>query len=495
MIRRRDLGSARALLHENLLSFVQYAFANLNPTEQLSNAPYLEAFAYQLEQCARGHNRRYIACLPPRHLKSFTLVCMQAWWIGRNPSAKMLSVCYGDELARTFTDLFRRIVHSSWYADIFPRLNIKLADDRLGEFRTSSGGTRRSATVQGALTGFGGNIIICDDLTKAQDANSPLLREQLRRFVDEVLLSRFNNQSTGVLIAAQQRLHVDDIIDSLRQLRGVVQHNFPACPTVPQSFPIYHGATWDRAPGELLDPERQPKEILDEIKLRNPLVYAAQYQCEPEVAASSMIDLTKVTFVQECPPWKDMITRVQFWDTAEEVADHNDYSVGTSWGWHKGVWYLFNVHRGKYEFPRLKAMIWECAKKYRVHNVFIELAGSGRQLVQQLRSEDREIVWGREVEGDKAIRFFTATEFLQSPQVAILDGQPWTSDFRGELGGFPYQNHDDIVDSVSMFAAFALASEGRALNARMQNGGINPRPNPKRRSRYDKFDYGDEEGA
>ena len=140
-------------------------------------------------------------------------------------------------------------------------------------------------------------------------------------------------------------------------------------------------------------------------------------------------------------------------------------------------------------------MIWECAKKYRVHNVFIELAGSGRQLVQQLRSEDREIVWGREVEGDKAIRFFTATEFLQSPQVAILDGQPWTSDFRRELGGFPYQNHDDIVDSVSMFAVFALAPEGRALNARMQNGGVTPRPNPKRRSRYDKFDYGDEEGA
>jgi hypothetical protein len=109
---------------------------------------------------------------------------MQAWWIGRIPSAKILSVCYGDELARTFTEWFRKIVHSDWYADIFPRLDIKLADDRLGEF----GLVRRHPPFSNSArraNGFWRGHHYHDDLT-SQDANSPVLREQPRRFVDEV---------------------------------------------------------------------------------------------------------------------------------------------------------------------------------------------------------------------------------------------------------------------------------------------------------------------
>lgn len=493
-MKERRLQEGRALLHENFFSFVQYAFLHLNPTEELSNAPYLEAFCYQLEQCARGNNRRYIACMPPRHLKSFTLVCLQAWWMGRDPTAQILVASYGEELARSFTELFRRIVHSGWFADIFPRFEGDTASDRVEEFRTSSGGLRRSATVSGPVTGFGGNIIFCDDLTKAQDANSPVLRENLRRFVDEVLLTRYNDPSRGVLISAQQRLHTEDIVESLRQLRGVVHQNFPACPDYEQEFPLYSGQVWQRTPGELLDPKRQPKSFLDEVKIRNPLVYAAQYQCDPQLAVSNMIDLTQVRFVNEVPDWKKMTARVQFWDTAEEVAAHNDFSVGTTWGWYEGVWYLLDIHRGKYPFPTLKDMVWEFARKYHAHKVVIELASSGRQLVQQLRSEGKEeIVVGSEVDGDKLVRFYTSTGFLQSSRVAVHNGQTWTPEFRRELAGFPYLEHDDIVDSVSMFVSFATSDHGQAFLDRMLNGGVTPRPSPKRRSRYDRFQYEDDD--
>ena len=83
MTTRQDYG--RALLKARFYAFLQYAFAQLHPTQTLSEQPYLEAFCYQLERCARGENRRLVVNMPPRHLKSFSLIALQAWMLGREP--------------------------------------------------------------------------------------------------------------------------------------------------------------------------------------------------------------------------------------------------------------------------------------------------------------------------------------------------------------------------------------------------------------------------
>ena len=460
----------RALLRDQFYSFACYAFEQIHPTTPLSNQPYLEAFCFQLEECARRRSRRLVVNMPPRQLKSFALVCLQAWMMGREPQLSIVTVAYGDELSRTQIDLFRRIVRSPWYQDLFPTMRIADGGNRLEEIRTTRGGARRAASIGGALTGLGGDVIFCDDLMKGQDANSFALRDAVDRFVHEVLLTRFNNPSEGVLIAALQRLHCDDVSATLLQLEGVRNLVLPAIAMEPASYELYRGRRWTRPEGDVLDPQRAPLSVLDEMRQRRPIVFAAQYQQAPESDSTRMLDINRMRFVSATPAPEEMLVRIQCWDTAQEVTTRADWSVGTCWGFHDGVWYLLDLVRGKWGFPELKAMVLAFGERWNAHRIYVEYASSGRQLVQQLEHEGHANVLGWEVDDPKEIRFFVQTGFLTSQRIAVLNTEHWLQHFRSELGGFPHTEHDDIVDSVSLFASIANGDAGAHLIALAENG-------------------------
>lgn len=441
---------ARALLTNSFYDFACYAFYQTHPTQPLSNQPYLEAFCMQLERCVRGQSRRLLVNMPPRHLKSFCLTMLQAWMLGREPERQILTVTYGDELSRAHTELFRRVVGAPWFRDLFPAFALAERGDRVDEIRTTCSGIRRAASVGGPMTGFGGDIIMCDDLTKAQDVNSTVRRDALDRFLNEVLLTRFNDPARGVLISAQQRLHTNDIVETLLQLRGVMHMNLPAIAEARATFPLYQGRVWRRRVGDLLDPIRLPQSELDDIRTRRPAVFAAQYQQRPDIAVSHMIDLSQVRFVTELP--ERLSFKLQFWDTATTASEDSDWSVGTCWGWCENVWYLIDLVRGRWPFPALKQHAAEFYRLHRPRYVMVENAATGAPLVQQLRSEGCRDFYLQTVSQSKDARFAGATGLLQSRRVAILDGQPWASVLRHELAGFPFADHDDVVDSVSLFA-------------------------------------------
>lgn len=484
MTSRRE--HARALFSARFYPFLQYAFSRVHPTQTLSDQPYLEAFCYQLELCARGESRRLVVNMPPRHLKSFSLIALQAWMLGRAPDLEILAVSYGDDLSRAHTELFRQIVGSDWFADLFPAFELALRGDRLDEVRTTRGGIRRATSVGGAMTGFGGDVIMCDDLTKAQDANSVVRRENLTRFINEVLLTRFNDPARGVLISAQQRLHSDDIVESLRQLRGVFHMNLPAVAEADAAYDLYRGRKWHRRVGDLLDPIRLPQSELDEIRAQRPAVFAAQYQQRPDVSVSYMIDLSKVRFVSEAPLETSFC--LQFWDTATTASENSDWSVGTCWAWCDYVWYLIDIDRGRWPFPALKQQVLDFRQRHRPRHIFVERASTGGPLVDQLWAEGYRDFVSRSVPDPKDVRFAAATALLQSRRVAILEGQPWTAKLREELAGFPFARHDDIVDSVSLFADYASKVTPRIIEILSTPPG-QPVPRPQTLRRSSRYDY------
>ena len=62
--------------------------------------PYIEHLCFELRQVAFGKSRRLVVNLPPRHLKTFaSSVCLPAYILGRQPSAKVLVITYGENLA------------------------------------------------------------------------------------------------------------------------------------------------------------------------------------------------------------------------------------------------------------------------------------------------------------------------------------------------------------------------------------------------------------
>ena len=107
---------------------------------------------------------------------------------------------------------FRKIMKATWFAQVFPGMAVLTERDTEMEYRTTIGGYRYATSLEGTITGVGADLIIIDDLMKAQGAHFPEARIKVQRFVDEALLTRLDNKRTGRIISIQQRLHEDDVV-------------------------------------------------------------------------------------------------------------------------------------------------------------------------------------------------------------------------------------------------------------------------------------------
>jgi hypothetical protein len=105
---------------------------------------------------ARGVGRRLIVTVPPRHGKS--LLCstfLPAWLLGRDPTAQVISVSYGQDLATSFGRQVRNLMASEPYAAVFSA-PISPDSRAVDEFRTAAGGSY-IARDGGGVTGYGGD--------------------------------------------------------------------------------------------------------------------------------------------------------------------------------------------------------------------------------------------------------------------------------------------------------------------------------------------------
>lgn len=118
---------------------------------------------------------------------------------------------YSQDLARHHSNQTRTLMESEWYQRDFPSTRISQRGNRALELETTAGRVRKAVSVGGSITGFGADIIIVDDCMKADEARSPAIRQELRSWFDNTLLSRLNDKAKGKIILIQQRLHEDDL--------------------------------------------------------------------------------------------------------------------------------------------------------------------------------------------------------------------------------------------------------------------------------------------
>lgn len=133
------------------------------------------------------------------------------------------------------------------------------------------------------LTGRGGNLIVIDDPMKPADAASQPRRAGVNEWCDSTLLSRLNDQKEDAVVLVMQRLHCDDVVGhvlerdpSWRVLK------IPAIAEEPELIDLGHGLVHGREAGDILHPEREPRAILDQVRLQHSsLTFSAQYQQAP----------------------------------------------------------------------------------------------------------------------------------------------------------------------------------------------------------------------
>jgi len=112
-----------ALLRNDFLSFALRVVRELNPGRTFHQSWLHEAMSTYLGIVAleRVHDRLIIN-VPPRSAKStFATVALPAFLLGRDPTLRIITISYSNELSIMFGRQTRQVMQSAWYRALFPR--------------------------------------------------------------------------------------------------------------------------------------------------------------------------------------------------------------------------------------------------------------------------------------------------------------------------------------------------------------------------------------
>ncbi len=437
-------------IRQDLVAFIRRTFETVVPGETLHLNWHIQAVAHVLNEVRCGRIKRLIITLPPRHLKSITAsVAFPAFVLGHDPTKKIICVSYSGELAVKHALDCRAVIRSEWYRRLFVATRISSDKNTELETLTTMRGGRFATSVGGTLTGRGGNIIVLDDPINPKQAMSEVTRKSVVQWFKSTLLSRLNLKGEDAIIIVMQRLHVDDLVGVLLEEGGWHHLNIPAIAETPKRIPLGGSQFKRRKRGELLDPIREPKHVLAELKASmGTMEFSAEYQQQPIPAEGNLIKREWLEFYQTVPIRQpgDMI--IISWDTAMKATELADYSVGTVWLMQREYSYLLDVIRGRYDYPTLKRAALESRNKWPGSQVLIEDQGSGTSLIQDLRSQQIPVI-GVRPEGDKVTRLYANQAQFESGSVHFPHTAVWSEELISELLAFPHGRHDDQVDLIT----------------------------------------------
>jgi predicted phage terminase large subunit-like protein len=443
-------------LRSDLTTFIHRAFQSLSPRQPYLHNWHIEAIGWHLQQCAIGKIKRLLIALPPRSLKSICAsVAFPAWVLGHDPTKRIICASYSENLATKHALDCRALMESAWYRRVFPHTRISRQKNTQLNFLTTYQGFRYSTSVGGTLTGRRGNLILVDDPIKPEDALSDSKRSSVNEWFDRALYSRLDDKRNDVIIVIMQRLHIDDLIGYVQEKEPWVYLQLPAIAETEQQITIGYDETYIRQPGEPLHEEREPREVLDRIKLRlGSFNFSAQYQQSPVPLEGEIIKWEWFRFYDELPTRGPKTRIVQSWDTASKAEEISDFSVCTTWLIEGRDYYLIDVVRERLTYPDLKRRVIELVRSFGADGLVIEDKGSGTALIQDLQRETIESLpapFAFVPEGDKVTRMHAQSAKIEAGHVYLPRRALWFEEFRIELLQFPKGKYDDQVDSMSQF--------------------------------------------
>ena len=462
MTTRPDLERlVQAALRQDLLSFVQRMFRDLDPGTAFVMGWHYEAIAWQLQRVMRGEVRRLIINVPPRSGKSLlTSIGWPMFMWGHDPTLKMICVSHTEDLARDFSLKRRAIAQSGWYREAFPQMHLAAARGR--ELRTTRFGSCFASGVGGAILGRGADVIIVDDPIKSIDAHSKAVRERVNAFYDNTLLTRLNSKTEGAIVIIMQRLHENDLVGHVLDRDDWEVVSFPAIAVDDSAHRLGDapGDVHHRRTGDLLMPEREPLHILEQLRrAQGSLVFEAQYQQQPAPAGGNVIRREWLRVYERVP---GPITRtVVSWDTASTLGETSDWSVGVVFAQVGLHFYLLDVVRGRFEAPDLRRQILELHAAWNADVTLVEDTELGRAMAQDLSRTGDLRTLNLRPEGDKEARLLAQAARFEAGPVPLPQDASWLGPYMDELLAFPNGRHDDQVDATSQALNWMVARSAR----------------------------------
>jgi predicted phage terminase large subunit-like protein len=448
----------QALLALDFNAFSEFAFSVVRPGLLFKPNWHLEAMAEKLSQVASGKIRRLIITVPPRNLKSlYASVALPAWFLGHSPGQRVVVVSYSELLARSHANDFRLLVKHPIYQATFPAMRLSRDTDR--EITTTNRGKRIATSLEGTLTGLGGNLFVIDDPLKLGDAMSESVRARVIEWYRSTLLSRGDDKRATRIVVVMQRVHQDDLVGYLLEQGGFEVLNLPAIAQRTETFDLGEGRSYTRQKGELLHPNHEPADALIELK-RNmgPIAFSAQYQQSPIPPGGTIIQRKWLTTYDEIRYQADDRV-VMSWDIALSEAESGDYSACVVLLIRGEVFYVLDVVRGRFPFDALKQKVIEVKRRYNSPTLLIEDSSISRGLIQSLREKSISVTRYKP-DTDKRTRVIAQTDLFAAGSVRLPRRAGWLEDFTAELLAFPGR-HDDQVDALTQGMAWGRRMWGR----------------------------------
>ncbi len=468
----------QALLRSDFKSFVMKVFYEVSGGTKYIDNWHIDLICHRLEAVMRGENNRLIINLPPRYMKSIICsIALPAFILGHNPREKIVCVSYSDDLAGKLALDCRRVMESKWYRDLFPLTRLSAQKRSVYDFETTRGGGRFSTSVNGTLTGRGGNWLIVDDPIKPGDTFSDVVRQKTNDWYGHTLSSRLDDKNNGKIVVIMQRLHQADLTGYLLETdSSFSQIRIPLLAIEDELWEVKDHAgrvrRFTRKIGEPLHPARENAASIAHKRVQvGSFIFASQYQQMPESLGAGIIKKEWLQFFnldelkEQVRTGKKKVRLVQSWDTASKVGEENDYSVCITYARDNlGKVYVLSVFRDRLEFPDLvrkaKELARKCQAEYRDLNLYlpdilVEEMNSGLGLAQTLKKEFGSRVKPVHPVQDKQTRLKSVSHLLENGSCLFPDNEPpWWDSFERELLVFPSSKHDDQCDALSQLLTY-----------------------------------------
>lgn len=449
----------------------------------------LEHFVKDVED---GKSPRLMLAMPPRAGKSQLASDMfPSWALGKHPEWNIIGSSYAQSLPITFSRAIRDRLAYKEYKAIFDSTEIRKDASGVEEWKTTAGGGYKAAGVGVGLTGFGGDILIADDLIKdAEEAASEVIREATFQWYQTVFRTRLAPGGGILLIGTRWHWHdpAGRALEMDEQLKkaGVPDYerenwdvvSYPAIAEHDEYLmpdgSIEHDAEPAQAlrllrkQGEALHPERYPISELRKIKnVTTAANWSALYQQNPTPAEGDFFQRDDIRYRWLDPAYRPLCRIFMTVDYAIGQKRRNDYTVA-------GVFaldalddlYVLEIRRGRWGTLQIAENLAALVEKHKVETYAGEQGAIHHAVWPIVRQElDKKRLYPRVDETlvpiqDKETRarplqgrvqrhkLFLSHDTAERPEIYDLAER--------ELLQFPQGAHDDIVDMLAWGARLAL---------------------------------------
>lgn len=506
MERARQWQREKEEAESSLGKFIEHGWRHAGEPGAFQSNWHIDCMNDHFEAVLDRQIRRLIVNVPPRHMKSMGsnvflpaycwaqdpdprqeghgLAIRPGTW--RGPGVKFISLSYDATLSTRDNTKGRLLIESDWYQERWrSRYSIRADQNQKTFYENTRGGHRFATSINGRITGHGGDIIIIDDPHNVKQTESEAVRTDVLKTWDEALPTRLNDPDNGAFVIIMQRINEMDLVGHIlaKELSAEfidlteesAKFTIVCLPALGEIFSDEDKArhkvvgmrttvckrgtdeVWadTREDGEPLWEARFSKKKIRELAATlGSYATAGQLQQRPAPRRGGIFDRENFRIVDSVPV--QVARRVRSWDlaaTQEIVKTDPDWTAGVrmSIGL-DGTIYVEHVNRLRAGPHAIQAAI-KAQAAIDPPGTTITIPQDPGQAGKFQALDYVKALMGRDVRimqptGDKATRATPFSAQVEGHNVCLVRG-PWIDAYLDELVGFPTGAHDDQVDASS----------------------------------------------